>query len=185
MTRVKMAEDRAAGAESIAADLRSQCDAAARTISKLVDENQELVDRLNRQGNALVELEERTAAVLEAGVLPPGGEASSRGLSKQGSEFGSQQQLILQGGIGIGGQSNGYQLNPEDYVTPVAQHAEQRVWNIPGAVAVQGNLPGGSAIESESESVSPTYNTETGGKKKRGGGFWAWVAGADLVETYE
>lgn len=169
MARVRMAEERAGAAESIAGDLRSQCDAAARTISKLVEENQELAERLNRQGNALVELQERAVAE-RPGVddkgLPHSPFASRRDVQEVPGQHG-----------------NGHTRHSSaDFRTPVPQHTQQRVWEIPGAVPVQENSQ--EEIQSDSESASPAY-TDRGGKKKGGGGFWAWVAGADLVENYD
>lgn len=50
---VRAADDRARAAELVCLDVRRQCDQAARTIGRLIDENSELVTKINSQANAL------------------------------------------------------------------------------------------------------------------------------------
>ncbi len=50
---VRAADDRARAAELVCLDVRRQCDQAARTIGRLIDENSDLVAKINSQANAL------------------------------------------------------------------------------------------------------------------------------------
>ncbi|GLI59062.1 hypothetical protein VaNZ11_000893, partial [Volvox africanus] len=61
----RAAEDRARAAELVSLDVRRQCDQAARTIGRLIDENSELVTKVNAQANALADCK-NTAASNEA-----------------------------------------------------------------------------------------------------------------------
>ncbi|GFR46922.1 hypothetical protein Agub_g8569, partial [Astrephomene gubernaculifera] len=85
---LRAAEDRCRAAELVGLDARRQCERAAGTIERLIEENSELAGRLNAQANAMAEnrvaaarkdaalraLEARLAAVVEA----PGGGAPPR-----------------------------------------------------------------------------------------------------------
>ncbi|GIL47782.1 hypothetical protein Vafri_3967 [Volvox africanus] len=58
----RAAEDRARAAELVSLDVRRQCDQAARTIGRLIDENSELVTKVNAQANALADCKNSAAS---------------------------------------------------------------------------------------------------------------------------
>ncbi|GIM17192.1 hypothetical protein Vretimale_19710 [Volvox reticuliferus] len=57
----RAAEDRARAAELVSLDVRRQCDQAARTIGRLIDENTELVAKVNAQANTLADCKNTAA----------------------------------------------------------------------------------------------------------------------------
>ena len=61
----RAAADRAAAAEGVALDLRAQCEAMARTVDKLVEANDDLTARLNRQTGEIGTLRTALAAAGE------------------------------------------------------------------------------------------------------------------------
>ncbi|GAX81340.1 hypothetical protein CEUSTIGMA_g8771.t1 [Chlamydomonas eustigma] len=54
--RLRAAEDRVRAADRVALDVQKQCEAAANTISRLIDENSELTYKVNLHGQALTRL---------------------------------------------------------------------------------------------------------------------------------
>lgn len=169
---LQLAEQRALAAEGVAKDLRVQCDAAARTISKLMEETQELTQRLNKQGDLVGELQEALAAA-KGGSVQPGYNGQDFYTPQRGPaqvQYNSHDaytpQPTLPGMNGDMGAAtgNGYEA---------AQGPP--VWQIPGAQPVAMGDGGGEVQPVEEEvSVSP--------RPKKKVGFWAWVAGADLVD---
>ena len=193
LSRLRVAEEKAISTDAIASDLRSQCDAAAKTIAKLVDENQNLMDRLNRQGNAMAELQESQHQNHQAHQQQP--------LYSPGSPYAAATAATAH----RGGYTEQQQQQQPEFNTPV-QSIAPLVWNIPGAVPIQPPLQqqgGGEYYHREEEiqengnngvrgyphdrgEVSPRYSQEAtgaggdGGRKKKG--FWSWLAGEDLVD---
>jgi len=180
LSKLRLAEEKATSTDAIAADLRSQCDAAAKTIAKLVEENQNLMDRLNRQGSAMAELQE----------------------SHHIQQHNHQQQPYTPSGspVAVTHRHQGELDQQQKLKTPSPTHTAPPVWNIPGAVPIQqplqqqsGGYYNGRAEEiQESENggggggggggrddLSPRYSQESAGGKKKG--FWSWLAGEDLA----
>lgn len=177
LSRLRLAEEKSTSTDAIAADLRSQCDAAAKTIAKLVEENQNLVDRLNRQGNAMAELQESHHIQHHNHQKHPYSPGSPLAATHRPQVHELEQQQ-------------------QQFNTPSPSHTTPPVWNIPGAVPIQqppqhrgGEYYNGTPTEKVQESenggrrdFSPRYSQESagdsGGKKK---GFWSWLAGEDLA----
>ena len=73
---------------------------------------------------------------------------------------------------------------------PQQQQQQQQpvVWDIPGAVPVVENYNGSGEIQGEGGEKNNINSSGGGGGNsnnrsgKKKGGFWAWVAGADLVD---
>jgi hypothetical protein len=179
LSKLRLAEEKATSTDAIAADLRSQCDAAAKTIAKLVEENQNLVDRLNRQGSAMAELQESHHIQQHNHLQHPYSPVSPGAVAhRQHYELEHQHH------------------QQQQFNTPSPTHTAPPVWNIPGAVRIEqpqgGEYYNGRAEEiQESENrggggggdSSPLYSQESAGgggagKKK---GFWSWLAGEDLA----
>jgi hypothetical protein len=194
MSRLRVAEEKATSTDAIATDLRSQCDAAAKTIAKLVEENQNLMDRLNRQGNAMAELQESHHTQHQH--QPPSYSPGSPYAAAAPHHRQQQQQHERQ-----------HHQEQQQFTTPSPTHTAPPVWNIPGAVPIQypppqegggggyyngreeeiqtfengGRGGGGRGALPSREMSSPRYSQEDapgGGKKK---GFWSWLAGEDLA----
>lgn len=151
---LQVAEQRIAVAETAAMDLRAQCDAAARTVTKLVDENLELTERLNKQGDVVARLQD----ALEQGQRTP-----TNGLRQEMEE---QPQGRVPPVWDIPG------AEPLPLVSDSQHVPSNNVHAVNEEVHRVGQDPALSSATSLTNSNLP--------KKKVG--FWAWVAGADLAE---
>ena len=78
--RVRAAEDRAAAAEGVSLDMQRQCESAAGTISRLIDESNALISKLNSQAAAMGELRGEVAK-RDAGI------AALEGMLMQSSSY--------------------------------------------------------------------------------------------------
>ncbi|GAB4816728.1 hypothetical protein N2152v2_003774 [Parachlorella kessleri] len=100
----RAAEERAAAAEAVALDLRAQCEAAGATLGKLLDENTELADRLNRQTGELAGLRSAVQQLQEQAALGPQSAAAAGegGSGEGGLQAEGRGARLLGGGEGDG-----------------------------------------------------------------------------------
>jgi hypothetical protein len=169
LSRLRLAEEKATSTDAIATDLRSQCDAAAKTIAKLVEENQNLMDRLNRQGNAMAELQESSYNQhhrLDQSPPPP--QLHQHQFTTPSPTHTAPPVWNIPGAVPI---------------QPILQQQEGGYYNGGEEEEIQGYANGSRDGRGDG---APRYNQESsgvdggsgGGKKK---GFWSWLAGEDLT----
>jgi hypothetical protein len=167
LVAVRAAEARAEAADAAAHDLRSQCDAVAHLMTKLMDENSELAARLNR-------LSDETAR-LQAALLASAARDADVAATPVQDMHTPQRAISLTG--------PGQVSTPQSSIPLEGQYVQQ--YGSPFGATLQ---PQSSVTDSDIASVGPYTRSTVRRERKatgRGYSFWQWVAGADIADSVD